>query len=79
MLDKVTHLNAMRLYNFPMFEHHKRAELTVAALRAKAKAAGVSTALHSGGGAAPLAPGEKPRTITSGDIGAMFQKHAEAA
>ena len=76
-IDKVTHGNAMRLYRFPMFEHHKRAELTVAALRAKAKAAGVSTELYSSGGAAPLAPGETRRPITSADVGAMFAKHAE--
>jgi len=78
-IDKVTHRNAMRLYDFPMFDHHAREELTVAALRARAKAAGVSTALHSGGGAAPLAPGEKARIVTSGDIATMFMKHAEAA
>ena len=76
-IDKVTHLNAMRLYNFPMFEHHKREELTVAALRAKAKAAGVSTELYSAGGAAPLKPGEETRAVTSGDIAAMFAKQAE--
>ena len=38
-IDKVTHLNAMRLFKFDPFKHHKREELTVGALRAKAKAA----------------------------------------
>ena len=78
-IDKITHLNAMRLYKFPMFERMAKEELTVGALRAKAKAAGVDTTLISTGGAAPLAPGEKPRVITSSDIGEMFQKHAAAA
>ncbi len=76
-IEKVTHGNAMRLYNFDLFKHNKREDLTVAALRAKAKAAGVSTELYSAGGAAPLAPGEKRRPITSADVGAMFAKHAE--
>ena len=78
-IDKVTHRNAMRLYNFGMFDHHKREELTVGALRAAATAAGVDTALISTGGAAPLAPGETPRPVTSGDVVAMYTKHAEAA
>jgi predicted TIM-barrel fold metal-dependent hydrolase len=78
-IDKVTHLNAMRLYKFDPFEHHDRAELTVGALRAKAKAAGVDTSLISTGGAAPLKEGETPRPVTSGDVVAMYAKHAEAA
>lgn len=78
LIDKVTHLNAMKLYRFPLFDKIPREQLTVAALRAKAKAEGVDTSLVSSGGAAPLAAGEKPRAITSGDVGAMFKKHAEA-
>jgi predicted TIM-barrel fold metal-dependent hydrolase len=76
-IDKVTHGNAMRLYKFPLFERHKREELTVAALRAKANAAGVSTALYSSGGAAPLKAGEEPRPVTSADVVAMFVKQAQ--
>ncbi len=77
-IDKITHLNAMRDYKFPMFERQPREELTVAALRAKAKAKGVDTSSHSGGGgAAPLAPGEKRRAVVSGDLAQMFQKHEE--
>ena len=76
-IDKVTHANAMRLYQFPMFDHAPREALTVAALRARASAAGVSTALYSTGGAAPLAPGAKRRPITSADVTAMFIKQAE--
>jgi predicted TIM-barrel fold metal-dependent hydrolase len=78
VIDKVTHLNAMKLYRFPMFDKIPKEQLTVAALRAKAKAAGVDTTVRSAGGAAPLAAGEKPRAITSGDVNAMFKKHAEA-
>ena len=77
-IDKITHLNAMRVYKFPMFERQPREELTVGALRIKAKAKGVDTSSHSGGGgAAPLAPGEKHRPVVSGDIAQMFQKHEE--
>ncbi|MDE8654561.1 amidohydrolase family protein [Novosphingobium album (ex Liu et al. 2023)] len=78
-IDKVTHRNAMRVYNFDMFAHHKREELTVGALRAQASAAGVDTTLISTGGAAPLAEGEEPRPVTSGDVVAMYKQHAEAA
>ena len=46
---------------------------------AKAKAAGVDTTLISTGGAKPLADGEAPRPVTSGDILSMFTKHAEPA
>jgi hypothetical protein len=78
-ISKVTHLNAMRHFNFDPFKHHKREELTVGALRALAKAQGVDTTPKSNGGAAPLAEGEQPRTITSGDIMRMMQEHAKAA
>jgi hypothetical protein len=78
-IDKVTHLNAMRWFNFDPFKHHKRDDLTVGALRAKAEAAGVDTTPISSGGAAPLAPGEQPRTITSGDLMKMFSHHSKAA
>ncbi|HET8711845.1 MAG TPA: hypothetical protein VFM32_10735 [Spongiibacteraceae bacterium] len=46
------------------------------ALRAKAKAKGVDTTPISSGGAAPVEPGTE-RPITSGDLMAMFQKHAD--
>ncbi|MFC3172680.1 amidohydrolase family protein [Novosphingobium bradum] len=76
-IDKVTHLNAMRLYRYDLFSYGPRENYTVGALRAKAKAAGVDTTPISSGGAAPLAPGEKARPITSGDIVSMFAKHEE--
>jgi predicted TIM-barrel fold metal-dependent hydrolase len=78
LIDKVTHENAMKFFNFDPFKHHEREDLTVGALRAKAKAAGVDTSPKSSGGAAPLAAGEAPRTITSGDLMRMFTEHAEA-
>ncbi|HEX7856880.1 MAG TPA: amidohydrolase family protein [Sphingobium sp.] len=79
-IDKITHRNAMRDYSFDPFAHAPRSELTVAALRAKAEAKGVDTSVKSvAGGAAPLAAGEMQRLVTSGDIVAMFAKHADAA
>ncbi len=78
-IDKVTHVNAMHFWNFDLFKHFKREEVTVGALRARAKAAGVDTSPKSCGGAAPLAEGEEPREVTSGDIVQMFTRHAEAA
>ena len=78
-IDKITHHNAMRVYKFPMFDLMAKEELTVGALRVKAKAAGVDTTLISSGGAAPLAPGETPRPVTSKDVVEMYTKHAAAA
>ncbi|MDB5968648.1 MAG: amidohydrolase [Hydrocarboniphaga sp.] len=78
-IDKVTHANGMRFFNFDPFKHHKREQLTVGALRAKAIAAGVDVTPKSSGGAAPLAEGEAPRVITSGDLMRMFSQHAKAA
>jgi len=78
-IDKVTHGNAIRFFSYDMFGKIKREELNVGALRAQAKAAGVDTTPKSGGGAAPLAAGEQPRVITSGDIVKMFNAHEEAA
>ncbi len=78
-IDKITHLNAMRFFKHDMFKHHKREELTVGALRAQAKADGVDVTPKSSGGAAPLAEGETPRVITSGDLMRMFSHHSKAA
>src|SRR5690625_2980277 len=74
-INKVTHENAMRFFRFDPFKHHKREELTVAALRAQAEAKGVDTTLISSGGSAPVEPGTE-RPITSGDLMTMFHKHA---
>jgi hypothetical protein len=74
-IDKITHKNAMRFFRFDPFEHYTREELTVGALRAKAKAAGVDTTRKSSGGERPVAEGET-RPVTSGDIIQMFNRHA---
>src|SRR5882724_11997598 len=77
-INKVTHLNAMRFFKFDPFKHHKREQLTVAALRAKAAADKVDTTPRSFGGARPLAEGEAARPVTSGDLMKMFAHHAKA-
>jgi len=72
-IDKVTHKNAMRFFNFDPFEHHTRETLTVRSLRAQAAAAKVDTTLLSAGGVAtPLAPGEALRPVTTGDMARML-------
>jgi predicted TIM-barrel fold metal-dependent hydrolase len=78
-IDKITYQNACRFFSFDPFKYHKREELTVGALRAKAAAAKVDVSPKSFGGVAPLAEGEKPRIITSGDIAAMYQKQTSEA
>ena len=78
-INKITHKNAMRWFNFDMFSHSKREDLTVGALRAEAAAAGVDTTPTSLGGEKPLAEGEEPRRITSGDLMKMFAHHAKEA
>lgn len=79
LVDKVTHKNAMRFFNFDLFKHHKRETMTVGALRAKAAADGVDVTPKSSGGAKPLAEGEMPRPITSGDLMKMFAHHSKAS
>lgn len=74
-IDKITHRNAMHWFRFDPFRHHSREELTVAALRAKARAAGVDTTPRSSGGDRPVEEGVK-RPVTSGDLMRMFAQHA---
>lgn len=76
-VNKITHQNAMRWFNFDMFSHVKREDLTVGALRARAAADGVDTAPVSMGGEKPLADGESKRRIVSGDLMKMFAHHAQ--
>jgi len=78
-IDKVTHLNAMRMLRFDPFQHYSRDQLTVGALRAKAAADGVDITPISTGGAAPLQAGEEKRIVTSGDIMRMMKKQSEVA
>jgi hypothetical protein len=74
-IEKITHLNAIRFFRFDdMFKNFKREELTVGAMRAKAKAKGVDVAPKSSGGARPSAD---MRPVTSGEIFAMSTRHAE--
>lgn len=75
-IDKVTHRNAMRHFRFDLFEHYKREELTVGALRAKARAKGVDVTPVSTGGNRPVDEGIQ-RPITSGDLMRMYHQHAE--
>ncbi len=75
-INKITHGNAMRWFNFDPFKHHKREELTVGALRAAAAKAGVDTTPKSSG-ASRRADGATPRLITVQDIMAMVA-HANA-
>lgn len=77
-IDKVTHLNAMRWFRFDPFGSTSKEELTVGALRAKARADGVDTTPKSLGGERPLAEGEALRRITSGDLAMMFARHGQA-
>jgi predicted TIM-barrel fold metal-dependent hydrolase len=74
-IAKITHLNAMRFYRFDPFKHHKREDLTVAALRAQARAKGVDTTPKSSDGARPVTAGVT-RPVTSGDIMRMFSERA---
>ena len=75
-IDKVTHKNAMRHFRFDPFKHFGREELTVGALRAKARAKGVDTKPKSSGGTRPVQKGVK-RPVTSGDLMSMFKRQAE--
>lgn len=73
-IDKVTHANAVRFFRFDaLYGNYKREEITVGALRARAKAKGVDTAPKSSGGSRPLT---EDRPVTSGDVMQMFQAHA---
>jgi predicted TIM-barrel fold metal-dependent hydrolase len=76
-IDKITHLNAMRWLRFDPFSRYQREQINVGGLRAKAAAAGVDTTPISTGGSAPLAAGESPRRVTSGDVMQMMQRQAE--
>ncbi|HEX7930582.1 MAG TPA: amidohydrolase family protein, partial [Sphingomicrobium sp.] len=78
-IDKITHLNAMREFKFDPFKENTRQTLNVGALRAKAKAKGVDTSIKSQAGGERPADVGTPRIVTSGDVMAMFTRHAEPA
>lgn len=74
-IDKVTHVNAIRFFRHDsLFQNYKREEITVGALRAKAKAKGVDTSPKSSGGNRPA---DSTLPVTSGDIIAMSKKAAQ--
>jgi predicted TIM-barrel fold metal-dependent hydrolase len=78
-IEKVTHGNAMRFFNFDPFKHYRREELTVGALRAKAAADKVDVTPRSyRGSATPLQAGERPRRVLSGDIARMMAEREKA-
>lgn len=71
VIDKITHANALKRFRFDAFgKMQGRSNCTVGALRKLAEH--VDTRPVSYGGAAPLAPGEVARRVTSGDITKMF-------
>jgi predicted TIM-barrel fold metal-dependent hydrolase len=76
-IDKITHANALAWYSFDAIgKMGGRENCTVAALRAKAKDVDITP--KSYGGPAPLAEGETPRTVTSGDLYKMVEKMRES-
>lgn len=62
-IDMLTHLNAMRIFKFDLFERRRKEELTVGALRARAKEAGVDTRPMKTDGA-----GRPPTEMGSGPV-----------
>ncbi|MDB5985171.1 MAG: amidohydrolase family protein [Nevskia sp.] len=70
VIDKVTHLNAMREFSFDPFSLLGRHNCTVGALRSKASHVDCRPVSGLGGAASPL-QGEK-RPVTSGDVQRMF-------
>ncbi|MBW8784666.1 MAG: amidohydrolase family protein [Novosphingobium sp.] len=74
-IDKVTHRNAIRFFRHDsLFANYEREDITVGALRAKARRKGVDTAPKSSGGSRPS---DEQRPVTSGDVMEMFKAHAE--
>jgi hypothetical protein len=72
VINKITHENALRLFNFDAFgKMGGRDKCTVGALQKIAEH--VDTSPKSYGGPAPLPPGEIRRRVTSGDITKMFR------
>ena len=72
-IEKITHLNAMKLFKFDAFSAlGGRENCTAGALRRQA--GHVDTRPVSFGGPAPLGPGETRRPVTSGDILKMFSQ-----
>lgn len=75
-IDKITHLNAMKLWHYDPFSVLGRENCTVSALRAQAEH--VDTAPKSKGGNRPTDEGVT-RPVTSGDVVTLFKVDGEAS
>ncbi len=76
-IDKMTHLNVIRAYDYDPFSILGRENCTVGALRKQAEH--VDTSPKSAGGNRPVEEGVK-RVVTSGDVVKLFQQNrGEAA
>lgn len=75
VINKVTHENVMREYQWDPISKLGREALTVGSLREQARAAGVDTQLRSLGGEDPTASGQGP--VTSGDVVKLFQDQTD--
>ena len=64
-INKITHENAMRLFQYDPFRHIPRAQCTAGALRAQAKDVDLSP-LKTGGGTPPSV--EPGRPVTTADV-----------
>ena len=70
----------MRFFRFDPFKHHKRRGISPSERCGRRAAADkVDVTLKSFGGEKPLADGEAPRPITSGDVVNMFTRHRKAS
>ena len=78
-IEKITHRNAMRFFDFDPFASAPRERLTVGALRAQAAASTVDIRPRSSGGVKPLEAADGTRRVTSGDFMRMFAHHAQTA
>ena len=77
-INKVTHLNAIKYFNFDPIALLGRENCTVGALREKAKQAGVDTREKSGGGKAAKVSDRSGR-MTSGEVQKLFAGEGAAA
>ncbi|MBC7785863.1 MAG: amidohydrolase [Burkholderiales bacterium] len=69
-INKITHLNAMRVLRFDPFKHIRKEDATVGALRAQAQRDGVDVTPKSMGGKKPTISGS---VMTQGDVVKLFE------
>ena len=77
-INKVTHLNAIKYFNFDPIALLGRENCTVGALRERAKQAGVDTREKSGGGKSAKTSDRSGR-MTSGEVQKLFAGEGAAA